>query len=236
MRIAFLEDDPAQAQIIIEWLQAAGHSCHHHGHAQSFLSNLRRESYDLLILDWELPESSGIEVLNWVRDHFDWPIPVLFVTNRDNEQDIVQALEQGADDYMVKPPSRQVTLARIGALARRGKQARNENSALEYGRYRFDQAAEQLQLDNRPIALTDKEYQLARLLFDNAGRLLSRDHILESVWGFGPGLATRTVDTHVSRLRRKLNLTAENGWRLKAVYQHGYRLEAVSSEQPAGTE
>ena len=233
MRIAFLEDDLAQAEVVSEWLQTAGHSCRHFTQAQAFIKDARRESYDLLILDWELPESSGIEVLEWVRQHFDWPIPVLFVTNRDSEQDIVLALEKGADDYITKPPSRQVTLARIAALARRGRNAGDELEAVTFGAFCFDRAENTLTRDSRPIELTDKEYQLALMLFSNAGRLLSRDHMLESVWGVGPGLATRTVDTHISRLRRKMALVAENGWRLKAVYQHGYRLEAVPAPDAA---
>ena len=231
MRIAFLEDDPAQADLVIGWLQAAGHSCRHYTQAQSFIKDARRESYDLLILDWELPESSGIEVLQWVRSHFDWPVPVLFVTNRSSEQDIVLALEKGADDYMIKPPSRRVTLARINALARRGKITSDKLEPLDFGQFRFDRAEKTVSRDRQPVELTDKEYQLALMLFSNAGRLLSRDHMLESVWGVGPGIATRTVDTHISRLRRKLELIAENGWRLKAVYQHGYRLEEVAQAQ-----
>lgn len=82
------------------------------------------------------------------------------------------------------------------------------------------------------IDLTEKEYQLAAMLFANIGRLLSRNHMLEAIWGVGPELATRTVDTHISRLRRKLALLPENGWRLKAVYQHGYRLEKVVDPHP----
>nr|WP_281397617.1 helix-turn-helix domain-containing protein [endosymbiont of Lamellibrachia barhami] len=83
------------------------------------------------------------------------------------------------------------------------------------------------------IELTEKEFQLAWILFSNVGRLLSRDHLLETVWGFGPGLVTRTVDTHMSRLRRKLSLVPENGWRLKAVYHQGYRLEQLQKDDMA---
>lgn len=226
MHIALLEDDPTQAEMVEGWLVAAAHTCRHYPSARRFLKEAGRESFDLLILDWELPDSSGIEVLDWVRSRSDWLIPVLFVTNRNNQQDIVLALERGADDYMTKPASREIMLARIKALARRG-QAVKALDTLDYGRFSIVQSEMQVMLNGRPIDLTDKEYQLTLMLFTNAGRLLSRDHILARVWGVGPGLATRTVDTHVSRLRRKLRLVPENGWRLKAVYQHGYRLEAI---------
>ena len=84
-------------------------------------------------------------------------------------------------------------------------------------------------MNGEPIELTSREFDLAWFLFRNSGRVLSRGHILEAVWGSSPDLNTRTVDTHISRLRKKLNIGEENGWRLKAIYQHGYRLEALSS-------
>ncbi|MCP4936027.1 MAG: response regulator transcription factor, partial [bacterium] len=126
MRIAFLEDDQPQAEVIKNWLNAADHSCRHFAKATLFLKEIRRESYDLLILDWELPESSGIEVLHSVRAQSDWRVPVLFMTNRDSESDIVKALAEGADDYMTKPVSRGITLARINALGRRSQPERED--------------------------------------------------------------------------------------------------------------
>ena len=228
MRIAFLEDEQPQAEVIKSWLHSAGHSCRHFAKASLSLKEVRRESYDLLILDWELPESSGIEVLRSVREQHDWRVPVLFMTNRDHESDIVTALTEGADDYMTKPASRVITLARIDALGRRSQQEGQGEKLLEYGSYRFNTTDKSLTRNGEPVELTEKEYQLALMLFANIGRLLSRNHMLEAVWGVGPELATRTVDTHISRLRRKLALLPENGWRLKAVYQHGYRLEKVT--------
>ena len=227
MRIAFLEDDPAQAEMIKSWLSSAEHSCRHFTKASLFLKEIRRESYDLLILDWELPESSGIEVLRRVREQSDWRVPVLFITNRDSEDDVVKALAEGADDYMTKPASRNITLARINALARRSQLETVGEQTLEFGDYKFLTTKKTLTQCGKPIELTEKEYQLAVMLFCNIGRLLSRNHMLEAIWGVGPELATRTVDTHISRLRRKLALLPEHGWRLKAVYQHGYRLERV---------
>jgi len=225
MRIAFLEDNQPQAEVIKGWLKAADHNCQHFTRASALLKEVRRESFDLLILDWELPESSGIEVLRSVRAQSDWHVPILFMTNRDSESDVVKALAEGADDYMTKPASRDITLARITALGRRSQQAAQREQFMEYGGYKFGTADKSLTLNGEPIELTEKEYQLAVMLFANIGRLLSRNHILEAIWGIGPALATRTVDTHISRLRRKLSLLPENGWRLKAVYQHGYRLE-----------
>jgi DNA-binding response OmpR family regulator len=96
---------------------------------------------------------------------------------------------------------------------------------LDFGQYRIDVNTRTVSLNNMPVDLTQKEFDLVLFLFRNAGRVLSRGHILESVWGRNPNLNTRTVDTHASRIRNKLDLKAEHGWQLKAVYQHGYRLE-----------
>ncbi len=233
MRIAFLEDDLPQAEMIKNWLVGENHSCRHYAAAKPFLHELRQESYDLLILDWELPESSGLEVLRWVRGHAEWRIPVLFMTHRDSENDIVKALSEGADDYMTKPVSREIAIARVNALARRSGISPEATGIYQFGDYRITTKNNTMTRNGQVVDLTEKEFKLALMLFVNAGRLLSRDHMLEQVWGLGPGLATRTVDTHISRIRRKLALMPENGWRLKAVYHHGYRLEQISRE-PGG--
>ena len=97
LRIAILEDDSDQADLLSVWLEEAGYSCHSFADASAFQRQFHRQTFDLLIFDWELPESSGIDALRWVRANSDWKIPVLFVTRREREEDIVYALEQGAD-------------------------------------------------------------------------------------------------------------------------------------------
>jgi DNA-binding response OmpR family regulator len=224
MRIAYLEDDKVQAAVLKEWLESEGFNCREFHDADSFMRELRHETYDLLIMDWELPGKSGVEVLSWLRDEREWDLPVFFITHRDGEKDIVEALEKGADDYLTKPVNREVMMARVKALVRRHSARRD---VMEIGPFQLTKETKTLQFDGELVEMTEKEFQLAWMLFNNIGRLLSRDHLLESIWGFGPGLMTRTVDTHISRLRRKLQLTPENGWRLKAVYHQGYRLEQL---------
>ncbi len=192
---------------------------------KALIRELGRDTYDLIILDWMLPDIDGIRVLDWIRGHIDWPIPVLFVTGKDSETDIVQALDKGADDYMVKPVKRLEMLARIKAISRRTQQQDEEGQALNFGSYTIDLVARTVYLEETPLELTQKEFDLVLFLFRCAGRVLSRGHILESVWGCNPDLNTRTVDTHISRIRNKLGLKEDHGWQLKAVYQHGYRLE-----------
>jgi DNA-binding response OmpR family regulator len=223
-----LEDDNVQSTVMKEWLEAEGYVCRAFDNADDFMRELRHETYDLLIMDWELPEKSGVEVLSWLRGDREWDLPVFFITHRDGEADIIEALGKGADDYLAKPVNREIMLARIKALVRRHSSRRDH---IEVNNFSLDKDNKMLTSNGEIVEMTEKEFQLAWMLFSNIGRLLSRDHLLESIWGFGPGLMTRTVDTHISRLRRKLGLTPENGWRLKAVYHQGYRLEQLDEQE-----
>ena len=228
MRIALLEDDLDQARLIAAWLEAAGHGTALFSDGQEFIKGLGRDSFDCVILDWMLPGMNGIEVLKWLRAQYDWPIPVLFVTQREAESDVVAALESGADDYMAKPVKERELLARLTALRRRSIALdEKEETSVEAAPYRVDLVNRQLYLDDEAVKLTRKEYELVVFFLKNTGRILSRSHILESVWGTSPDLNTRTVDTHVSRIRSKLKMTPEAGWRLSSIYQHGYRLERL---------
>lgn len=229
MRIALLEDDPSQADLVRLWLSGAGHSVHAYSRSREFMRVLTRDSFDLLLLDWELPDLNGDAVLAWVRENVRENVPVLFATARDSEEDIVSALRAGADDYLVKPLRRAELLARIDALARRRQPAAPAREVLKVGPFDIDLERRIIARDGNSVDLTQKDFDLAVFLFRNVGNLVSRGHILESVWGRNPDLNTRTVDTHVSRLRTKLGLVPEKGWRLTAIYQHGYRLERAEA-------
>ncbi|MCF6281161.1 MAG: response regulator transcription factor [Candidatus Polarisedimenticolaceae bacterium] len=225
MRIAILEDDTAQVELLELWFGSAGHKCHAYTIGSAFQDALRKETYDLLIIDWNLPDTTGLEVLGWIRHNLDWHIPVLFTTSRDWEEDLVFALDRGADDYMIKPIKRAETLARVAALARRSLPGNEAEKWFRSKPYAFDIANRSVHVDGQAIELTHKEFALGLLLFRNAGRLLSRSYLLETVWGTSGDLNTRTVDTHISRVRRKLAIHPDKGWRLNAIYHHGYRLE-----------
>jgi DNA-binding response OmpR family regulator len=227
MRIALLEDDRDQILLLRGWLEGAGHSLHAYERGGDFLREVTRESFDVFLLDWMIPDKSGMEVLAWVRANIKERVPVLFVTARDAEEDIVSVLQAGADDYMVKPLRKAELLARINAVARRARPADTPEPVAEYGEYRIDSARRRISRLGQDIELTQKDFDLAVFLFHNLGRLLSRGHIFEAVWGQSAEINTRTIDTHVSRLRTRLGLNPEHGWRLGAVYQHGYRLERL---------
>jgi len=186
------------------------------------------------MIDWMVPRMSGIEVMKRYRESARDYTPVLFVTARDAEEDVVLALQAGADDYMSKPLRRNELLARVTALARRARSGANEQQLPDSSPFTFDLETHSLALDGRPIDLTEREFELALFMFRNAGRVLSRGHILEMLWGVQqPDVQTRTVDTHISRLRKKLHLGGDSGWLLTAVYQHGYRLARAPAQQDA---
>lgn len=227
MRIALLEDDADQSRIAGLWMEGAGHQVTTFSAGKELIRALRKESFDVLILDWRVPDLSGFEVLEWTRTHYDWNIPVMFTTAVDKEEEIVKALEAGADDYMKKPLAKGELLARLSALSRRLQLGKTATQVLDFAPYTVDVAARAIKLNDEWIELTQKEYELASFLFKNIGRAISRGHILDAVWGTSPELNTRTVDTHVSRLRKKLQLSKESGWLLTSIYQHGYRLEKV---------
>jgi two-component system, OmpR family, response regulator RegX3 len=227
MRIALLEDDPDQSVVVKEWLLHSGHQCDCYVSGHGFIRAVKRYTYDILILDWMIPDMSGIEVLLWVRENVSWRIPVIFTTQRDNEEDIVYGLSQGADDYMIKPIKHKELLARIDALGRRSLKTESPDLNLQVEPFEINSGTRQILKNNKIIPTTAIEFDLTQFLFRNYGRVLSRDYILENVWGRNSEVTTRTVDTHVSRIRKKLGIASENQWQLSSVYQHGYRLEKL---------
>lgn len=227
MYIAYLEDDADQAAVVKEWLTTPGHKCDVYDDGRKFIQGIKRHTYDLLVLDWLVPELSGIEVLQWVRENIEWQIPVIFTTQMDREEDVVQVLSLGADDYMAKPVKRRELLARIDTIRRRSLNNGTTHSTMEFDPYSIDCEHRILECNGEEISLTHIEFDLTVFMFRNYGRILSRSYILENVWGINADLNTRTVDTHVSRIRKKLRISPAKGWRLSPVYQHGYRLERL---------
>ena len=228
MKIALLEDEVEQAQNLSDLLSQNQHSCDCFHTGKSFLYSVLHNSYDLLILDWQLPDMEGTEVLKQVRAELNWRVPVLFLTQRDSEADIITALDAGADDYLVKPARPGELTARLNALERRSSGETEVQEEIVIGPYTINLSKRTILYNGEEVTLTDKDFDLAVFMFQNIGRLLSRDFLLERVWGISSDINTRTVDTHVSRLRRKLEIKAENGFRIKTIYQHGYRLERTS--------
>lgn len=235
MRIVLLEDNLTQSTLVSAWLRNAGHDAHSFALTRDLQRFCTRESIDLYLLDWMMPDISGEEFLRWLRGERRDNTPAIFITSRDTEDDIVAGLSAGADDFIIKPVSQRVLMSRIEAVLRRSK-PREAEASLDLPPYLIDHAQKRILLSGQLLDLTEKEFDLAAFMFRNLGRLLSRGHLLEAVWGRNPDLATRTVDTHISRVRSKLQLKPEHGFRLVPTYNFGYRLErvdATEAEAPA---
>jgi len=230
LRIALVDDDIHLAQAMKLWMEEQGYDVVHFQNGRDFTNALRKESFDLYVLDWVMPDFDGEQVLSWLSEQSEHDTPVIFVTQRDSEEDIAKILNQGADDYITKPVRQKELLARIAAVTRRTQSGNSQKETIETPPYRINLSSHTLYKDDKPVKLTQKEFELVAFMFRNIGRLLSRGHILSSVWGHGSEFTTRTVDTHISRIRKKLELVPEHGWKLSAIYHQGYRLEQVDKE------
>jgi len=231
MRIAVLDDEPAARAFVSQALIEAGHRCYEFPDARTLATRLRQETFDLVILDWNMPDKSGVEIIAWMRENMDKRVPSLLLTNRNSDEDIVAGLNAGADDYIIKPVQPAVLLARISAIHRRTGPREAGGANESYGPYHLQPARQAITVEGETIVLTAKEYELAATLFRNLHRPLSRSYLLEMVWGRNPDLPTRTLDAHISRIRAKLGLRPERGFRLSPVYSYGYRLEAVDADE-----
>lgn len=225
MKIALLEDDATFAELVSEWLQEAGFEVDHFKTGLDFVRKYPHEHYDLCVFDWGLPDMEGPDVMVSIKLRANKLPPVIFFTGHSDEEDIIRVIEAGADDYVVKPASRGILLARINALLRRARVQDNNESCLEFGSLKFDTKLRMASMGGEDFKLTDKEFDLALYFMKNEGVLLSRSHLMQVVWGASPDIETRKVDVHVSHLRTKLKLTPEHGWKLTSIYQQGYRLE-----------
>ncbi len=233
MHIALVEDDEAQRELLELWLIGESrHTVASFATGSALRAGLAAERFDILILDWFLPDTTGAEVLVWVRQHLGGALPVIVVTAREDEATVVAALAAGADDYVVKPPKPLELLARIEAVVRRTQPS--GSLVLRMGVYEIDLVQHRLFVDNVPVALTQKEFDLAVYVFQNPAKLFTRDHLLNRIWGLHADIDTRTVDTHVSRLRKKLRLDGSTGWKLASVHGVGYRFDRADDVVETG--
>jgi two-component system, OmpR family, response regulator RegX3 len=226
MKIVFLEDDRSFASEIVDALKLAGHQVDYFAAGRECLKAMSQHQYDIALFDWEVPDMSGLEVLESLKLKGNFP-PVIFLTGRDAEEDVISVIESGADDYIVKPANPKILIARINALYRRSNNNATEKTVIHYGNLTVDFSKRKFEVAGDAVKLTEKEIDLALYFFSQVGGLLSRAHLTKVVWGTTPDIDTRTLDVHVSHLRSKLNLLPQYGWRLISVYHQGYRLERL---------
>lgn len=229
MRIAILEDDPVQSEVLASVVQTLGYQHWLFATVAALRRALAHETFDLLIVDWVLPDGKGTDLVQWFRDAQGGEIPILLVTAKAREQDVVDGLNAGADDYVTKPIRMAELVARVQALIRR-RGRRKQSPVLTMGPYRFDTMARKASFQGMNIELTPREFDLTLVLFKNVGRLLSRSYLLETAWRVKGNLDSRSLDTHISRIRLKLVLREPSPYRLVSVYASGYRIESVDED------
>lgn len=235
MRIAIADDQIEDLENLSHILTAAGYQTTCLNNGDDVIAALRRETFDLLMVDWNMPRSTGLDVVVWANENLKPPPPIILLTSRDSKEDVIQALESGAVDYIVKPGDPDIIRARISAaLRRRPAEAPQTGDIASHGRFVFDRARQAVIFDGEPIELRAKEFELAKLLFDNINRPLSRSYIMARVWNASPDIETRTLDMHISRIRSKLQLRPERGVALRTVFGFGYRLDSCAPDAEIG--
>lgn len=213
--ILIVDDEPAIAALISRVLTAAGYICQAVTSSEKAADLIEQNRYDLVLLDVMMPQIDGYDLLEYIRPT---GTPSIFVTAKDAVSERVRGLHSGADDYIVKPFAPAELTARVEAVLRRTGRA-----TVQYSLWgcTVDTAACRVTRAGQEIKLTRKEYELLLLLLRGRGTALYRDYLYETLWGDDMSLDTRTLDTHITRLRKKLDL----GDKLHAVRQVGYMLE-----------
>lgn len=224
MRLALLSPAPDTALDITARLRNGGHIVHAYDSAAQLLRELGRESFDLLLIDESACDGGLQRFMKRLFALAGEDTALIFINCRNDEHQLADALALGADDFIRGGVGSREIAARVDAVLRRRQPLRYLPS-LDHPPFFFDLATRRCRLGGHEITLTDKEFELAVLLFQNLGRVFSRGHLLDAIWRGQHAQSTRTVDTHISRLRRKLQLTDTRGFRLASTYGSGYRLE-----------
>jgi two-component system OmpR family response regulator len=202
MQILVVEDERAMADLLKRTLQEEGHQVVVSGNGREGFEIARASQFDVIVLDAMLPGMDGISVARRLREGRN-QTPVLMLTARDTPADIVAGLDSGADDYLTKPFAIGVLLARLRAVSRRGAIPRSV--VLEIADLRLDPGSRRVTRAGELLSLTPREYQLLELLLRNAGRAVSRETILDSVWGFNSDVSENTVEVFMRQLRLKVD-------------------------------
>jgi DNA-binding response OmpR family regulator len=200
--ILLIEDDPDVTRLAAAYLEREGYRVAVERDGTAGLLSCERNRPDLVVLDWMLPGSSGIDVLRRLRRASD--VPVLFLTARSEEGDRILALELGADDYLTKPFSPRELVARVAAILRRTHPANDRRETLHHGPLAIDPASRSLRIDGAEVPLTALEFDLLRTLAEAPGRVFNRQELLARLWDREYNGSDRVVDVHISNLRQKL--------------------------------
>ena len=219
-------DDEENIRMLVKFnLEKAGYEVLEASDGNKAIETAVNSTPDIVILDLMLPGIDGLEVCRHLKRHpRTAALPIIMLTAKSDEIDRVIGLELGADDYMTKPFSQRELVARIKAVLRRSNVAVGNGEELLLGRLRMNFSQYEAWLDNEKLELTPKEYEMLKLLAENAGKVFSREQLLEKIWGYEYFGDTRTVDVHVRHLRAKLERVPEMAEAIETVRGVGYRL------------
>ncbi|MDR0139853.1 response regulator transcription factor [Metabacillus idriensis] len=200
-KILLVDDEKLMLDLLELYLVPAGYSCIKSLSGKNAVDHVLKEEPALIILDLMMPEMNGFEVCKEIRSFSD--VPIIMVTARDQQEDIVKGLQTGADDYITKPFNEMELLARIEAILRRTR----NNLAVEYKGLKWNERSQEASYNGEPIFFTPKEFQLAGIFLKNRNKVFNREHLIHSIWGYDADTEDRTVDSHVRHLREKLRKT-----------------------------
>lgn len=226
MRLLIADDNDAIRDILDNFAQASGYDTVLAVDGQDTLDKFEAGGIDLILLDVMMPKIDGFEVCRRIREQYD--VPIIMITARGEDYDRIMGLEIGADDYVVKPFSAPEVMARVKAVLRRlqvTQRGEQQSCGWKFGNMVLDEQRGSIQVAGKPVRLTHKEFDLLSLLAEYPGQLFSRDKLLDTVWGFDYSGDIRTVDTHIRRLRAKLETAGLTGCTIGTVWGRGYCLE-----------
>jgi DNA-binding response OmpR family regulator len=227
--ILVVEDETSIASFVAAYLKNAGYGVRTASSAQTALAEMMSETPALIVLDLNLPDGDGVELCRRIRKSSD--VPILMLTARDEDVDKIIGLEVGADDYMTKPFNPRELVARVKSVLRRAApdRRRTESAELRHGDLVINAGKREVYVGDEEVRLAPKEFELLWELLDHRGIVLTRDQLLERVWGYTFAGDTRTVDVHVRQIRRKLGDASP----IVTVWGVGYKVASERSPAPA---
>ena len=223
--VAIIEDEPAVRSSLVMNLELEGYKVIQAEDGEVGVALVKEKHPDIIILDVMMPKKSGLDVCKELRSAGD-STPIILLTAKNEEVDKVLGLELGADDYLAKPFGMRELLARVKALLRRAKPAKQVEDKIVLGNLVVDFRAYKAERDNMPIELSAREYRLLKFLISKKGLVVTRDELLDQVWGYNSYPSTRTVDNHIAKLRQKLEPDAIKPQYIQTVHGVGYKFVA----------
>lgn len=222
-KILIVEDDPDLRGGLDRLFAREGFRSVSTGSGEAAVSLVSSERPDLILLDLGLPDISGLDVCAKVRE-MGFAGPIVILTVRDQMGDLISGLDQGADDYIKKPFHRQELVARVRAHLRRSRQSETARRLVEAGQVKIDLASETVWKGDHEVEVTSTEFEILRMLIAERGRTVTRERLLAAIWSAQAGSTSRTIDTHIGNLRKKLEADPSHPRLIVTVHGHGYRL------------